>query len=110
MSELQQAAERLRNNTDLTVEDLVMLAKAYLAEHRADDGELITDGWITSIREAWPFMDKHTLSIEKQCHVVRHWERWMVEMGVTELRYVTTRGQLRQLCRSLGVEIKEKTE
>jgi len=106
MSDLQQATKRLRNNTDLTVEDLVMLAKAYLAEHRADDGELITFPWIESIGGVTAdsgrvYLDTYDMSF------------WIVQGGLNltgTTHIIKTRGQLRQLCRALGVEIKEKTE
>lgn len=51
MSDVRQAAERLRGNTLYhgRLVDLGVLAEAYLAEHPADDEELATDDWLRSV-------------------------------------------------------------
>jgi len=113
MSDLQQAAERLRNNTDLTVEDLVMLAQAYLAEHRADDGDAITDEWLNQHWKKWEHFPGWLIrrKLHENLHINRSLDYgYIVVLNGIYLLKSPTRGQLRQLCRALGAEIKEKTE
>jgi len=119
MSDLQQATKRLRAwianpiqcKTGSEFGDCLELAKAYLAEHRADDGEVIDSTWLNTI--GW---NKHEDGSYKQgvYFIVIDNGQWilMLKSGSVLfcLAHLQTRGQLRQLCRALGVEIKEKTE
>jgi hypothetical protein len=118
MSELRQAAERLRAwkkdvyhcNMATVQKDTMALAEAYISEHLSDDDEPITDGWfIASVGVRYVFLSKEfAVFISEKCVSIT------TEAGDSwhnlELPHITTRGQLRQLCRALGVEIKEESK
>lgn len=88
------------------------IAKVWLAENQTDDGELIKPEWL----EELGFGDSFNFTYEKRyelCDGVRVMffacqapKRWRSELWVgkkitpTEL----TRGQVRRLCKALGVE------
>lgn len=119
MTDLNQAAERLRRLASqleqtfgvqyctMTMRDdineLEANAKAYLAEHAADDGELITREWwqsLSCVETCCIWLDDDT------------WLDWGSEAGVylctesstIDLPHITTRGQLRMLLRALNPE------
>jgi len=117
MSDIQLAAERLRAwianpiqcKTGSEFGDCFELAKAYLDEHLADDGLPITNTWVAlnfpSMGEAYSARQRSDLP----CLV---WQNRFERFTLYDnpLPHIKTRGQLRQLCRALGAEIKEKTE
>jgi len=120
--ELQRAAERLRacnyeSDWDLDgasfqqISDWQALAKAYLAEHPADDGEAVTVEWLESIgwledQTGWPAICLRETSewgISWRGHGI-----WLTPMSVPLYR-APTRGDVRRLCRALGIALKETT-
>jgi hypothetical protein len=120
MSELRQAAIRLKDYSWMKIngpllspavakafKDMHDVSTAYLAEHLEDDDELITEAWIKKIAVAWPYKYTYRLCDKTGFTVGLHGDRWMTNwMRDCELRWVKTRGELRRLCRALGVELK----
>lgn len=128
--ELREAAERLRRmrqeseshdggypaNAEgrrQSLYDHAALAEAYLAEHRADDAEPITEDWLRSVgfdtadNPAWVW-------IGDNFKIARHrvGGRWQIcyldDNGPsTDIPGPNTRHDLRQLCRALGIELRE---
>lgn len=83
------------------IEDETALAAAYLAEHKADDGELATPDWCRSVGLVY-------------FHDGRAKVRWLdypsgvdVLVGETVALRLPTRGQVRRLCAVLGVPLTE---
>jgi hypothetical protein len=118
MNELREAAERLRDIIDTRImrsqsakwcadeRALWLLARAYLAEHQADDDDAIDADWLRSVgREllnGYCFDGQGItlwLAIDKR-------NRWMAELMQDDvliaLGEIKTRGDLRLLCRALG--------
>jgi hypothetical protein len=126
MNELRQAAERLREMAGTWVDleegsvacvtDMWVLAQAYLAEHLPDDDEPITDDWVKSIfGQAWKDIDAFwtVYASKKQGVALGAEDLHDSEISASfqlELPRIKTRGQLRLLCRALGVEIKEESK
>ena len=94
------------------------LADEYLAEHPADEDEAITDTWLREIgfsRFMQPAATNH-LSIgdldSTDNHLAR-WENpdgphlWAINQQWTH-NGPRTRGQLRTLCKAIGIELNEK--
>jgi hypothetical protein len=136
MTDIQSAAERYRGYSDFcktehdkgfngivmpyrgVTADAIVLADAYLAEHPADDGEAITEDWLRSI--------EHDLqSVGFEFHVCRNqttdeWEphHFSIEHRPDDgegpifipCKMVTTRGDLRLLCRALGIPLPSPPE
>ena len=108
---LRAAAERLRRaNTDgySTVykfaseqhaQDSSLLVDAWLAEHPADEDEPVWSGWAGA------------RAFNRGMGVEWDQERLAVVIGMANCRTKTnpTRGDVRRLCRALGVELKENT-
>lgn len=117
MSDVRAAAERLvkfekdcnfygwpdRFDRGLFLEALTFVS-IYLAEHPADDGETITREWFRSVSPTsnnWIHGDgvdiyqdslgAVSLCLVEECQVLPH---------------IKTRGDVRRLCRSLGVEVR----
>jgi hypothetical protein len=89
----------------------VQLARAWLAEHRADDGEPVTTDWLSSagfVEE----MGSYSVPVgfdaaELYAHfgVTRRPAWWLANRNGDKifLRPPTTRGQVRALCAALGI-------
>jgi hypothetical protein len=116
MTDIQSAAERLRrhmadpNHRDTyhgkestLVGDWATLARAYLAEHPADDGEAITEDWLRAVgfksmpSEVGLWLDK-TVGVDLRsdtpgCVVCNARPR------------IATRGDLRRLAEALGIPL-----
>lgn len=77
--------------------DINTLADAYLAEHLADDDEAVAVNWISSIGTGGKLA------------FYRDSKTWFVCFAGSDtmLRTVQTRGEVRQLCRALGIEWEE---
>lgn len=79
----------------------VMLAKAYLTEHLLDDDEPVTEEWLETIGFDHGYLDA---------------DYWVIECRKLALRLNSypvkenpTRGDVRRLCKALGIELKEKS-
>jgi hypothetical protein len=112
MTDIQSAAERLRrhmadpNHRDTyhgkestLVGDWATLARAYLAEHPADDGEAIQVAWLVSM--GFEALDEHDSGWFKQSPDGREME---------DAAQLKTRGDLRLLCRALGILLTERPQ
>lgn len=93
------------------VDDAIILADAYLAEHPADDGEPVTADWMRSFAPNpglyFPLNDDESgvwfVFNPEGCYMA-------ISDGVNrsaELPVPPTRGHVRRLCAALGVELKE---
>lgn len=122
MSDVREAAERLREHSLLphvrTADgrpyfegDLKLLANAYLAEHPSDDDELITDDW-------WRDMSGGCRFIFSPDERLMLWlgADGMLQLCISDgggdeisrdMPHIKTRGDVRRLCKALGVEVKE---
>lgn len=80
------------------MEDWEIIAAAYLADHPADDDVLVTNEWIGG------FGHMESLRLW-QNELGWNWSWRGGYCGV--LDSVKTRGDVRKLCRSLGIELKE---
>lgn len=94
--------------------DIQYVANAYLADHPADEGEPITDGWLREIGFIQWNTSEHIYSMRflKTNDELQLWRqsgsRMTVKVfGVTLKSPVEARGQLRKLLEALGVETKE---
>ena len=122
--EVKQARERLRGNEDLWIEyggqhddldALLYLAHNDLAEHPADDDEPVTVEWLDAL---------FTRSCKTHSHPnwrasgeSRHGFRFVfhdsvlhvgvIFNGTTGIATCKTRGDVRRLCRALGIELKQ---
>lgn len=110
--------------SDSEVADMRLLARAYLAEHPADDAEPVTAEWLRSVgfcREMQP-ASSNNLTIRHGSAIVTRWmnsdnvPRWSVRMYADETPdwvppciQPKTRGDVRRLCKALGIELKEAT-
>lgn len=120
--ELKQAAELLRRYTcfenvnapdRFVMQQMWVLARAYLAEHPADEEEIITEEWLESI-------DFERVDLEgcvpyewfkhKTCGLIlwdSSYDDWIVncfdQEGIRP-NSITTRGQVRRLLAALGVK------
>ncbi len=99
--------------------DAFALAKAYLAEHPADDGEAVTEDWLRSLATKTLMCGKEIdyhrfkfengfsrLNIYPDCSV-------SIERNDDEIPLplqLNTRGDVRLLCRALGIPLKENGE
>lgn len=116
------------------IHDAGKCAMAVLAERRADDDEPITDQWWRTLAPAW----FATLDDEERLCLVVHsnededpdyrallvwvddgsWGFWEQGRLTSELvnphhntfAKITTRGDVRRLCKALGIDLKEKTQ
>lgn len=120
-NELRAAAERVIQQGDSSVywhspqaiTDSEKLARAYLAEHPADGGEPITEEWLQSVGfeprkgskfhfvyDAAPYMTIMWDYREDEL-MIGHAQTWK-RLGDNR-----TRGDVRRLCRALGIELKD---
>ena len=135
MNDVREAAERLRRvigcygaslpmpvdeplGTDnLYWADCCNVIHAYLAEHLADDDEVITEEWLRSVATD---IHKALNQLAFGCRApnvarIICWPaddcfQWFIdENGANPIpiKPPATRGDLRQLCRALGIELKE---
>ena len=123
MSELRAAAERLRGKgrasgyfgSHLHCLDYKALATHYLAEHPADDAEPVTEDWLLSVGFTRNKIDQVILILES-----KDLGRAMTYITISPCELCIesddggsiwlgerTRGDVRTLCRALGVEKKE---
>lgn len=116
----------LRNDTPgMGLAEPYRLAEAYLAEHPADDDEPANREWVSGFarkRRCWPdqyILDEISVNyyLEFDCSPLEHKEQpdcsvllralpERDEDGVV-LLYHATRGDVRRLCKALGVPLKE---
>ncbi len=113
MTKLSEAAERLRRGEYghdpvgmyQWNHDVKLTSNAYLAEHRADDGEYTTEEWLDSV-----------LDRERMDDDITYWTPGRgicihLDGGVyiqnEEYGPAKTRGDVRNLCRALGIELEE---
>jgi len=94
--------------------DLETLGQAYLAEHPADEDEPVTAEWLRSIgfeRMHESSFDWHHPLIAfvrvRACEVYPKLFHGCSAAGWHLVALSATRGQVRLLCRALGVELKE---
>lgn len=94
------------------------LAVAYLAEHPVDDDEPVTKDWLMScggIREDHPqkvSFNRHDALSVGLWIVVDGWKAMLLHSASAAsciVRGLTTRGQVRILCKSLGIELNSET-
>ena len=121
---IKEAAERLRYMqypiTDAGVikqqHDRADLAAAYLAEHPADDDELVTPDWLELVGwEPYPQTRRNMWYSRSVSLLMIHFRdgegTWLCHGSSScGWDYVTkqcTRGDLRRLCKLLGIELKE---
>lgn len=81
----------------------VMLAKAWLTEHPAEDGgESVTDEWLEVIGFN-----------RGGCLDVGYWviecQKLALRLNSYQVKENPTRGDVRRLCKALGIELKEKS-
>ena len=86
------------------------MAKNYLAEHPADDDELVTDEWLRSVGFKEEENELRSLSIGHDSIVC--WDAYddalpTFWVRAWELQHIQTRGQVRNLCKALGINLKE---
>lgn len=118
------AAERLRRlplpeddpylscNADAMWRDRELLSNAYLDEHPADDGELVTLEWLKSLgwlpdQTGWPAIclpETPEWGISWRGHGI-----WLTPISVPLCR-APMRGDIRRLCKAMGVELRESPE
>lgn len=89
-------------------EDMLEMSNHILATVRADDDEPVNDKWFSSVFEQcvsqrYEFGTNCIMEIDEEN------ESWYVWSYGDRLGEVKTRGQFRQLCRGLGIELKETT-
>lgn len=115
-NELREAVERLLNegmgaiDRPLWVAKTVMaLAREYLAEHCVDDGEPVTDEWL--LTTGWRrcvVLKAITITLPHGGELVRWDHDGRVTGGIDSewcLPTPMTRGDVRRLCKALGVEV-----
>lgn len=95
-----ESMRRYGGRWDALADDIVQSARAVLAEHPADDGEPVTDEWLESIGHPTPPEPPQ-----------RGGHRWMVLVvdgkgSSYRLPNAATRGDVRRLCRALGVTLR----
>lgn len=132
MSDVKQAAERLRARSDQPyemggkdsyylhsqyVDDLCLIADAYLREHPADDAEPIDEAWLRAVGQPSTLSEKvygynfagQGINLNVSMDYAR--TRWMAELTQDEdtiaLGQIKTRHDLRLLCRALGITLSE---
>ncbi len=85
------------------------LARAWREEYPEDDDEPITPEWLCSI--GW--IAGTPTALTKSTHVCSasggdmKWGPFGCFLGITKLSGIKTRGDVRRLCRMMGVELKE---
>lgn len=120
--ELRAAAERLARDADpgrmadLGESDLfdrlrdgAAVAAAWLAEHKADDAELVTKEWLLAVGFASDGSHFRLSGWGPDRNGTVQVYRWASEWFVngSRIRSQPTRGDVRRLAKALGVELKE---
>jgi hypothetical protein len=112
MEELNDTMSYPRENIDLGMVE--KLATACLAEHRDDDGEAVTEDWLVSIgfepdRSGCPTISG--LHIQCQTIVGERGREYPAYACIRSypIPVPQTRRDVRDLCRVLGIEMKEET-
>jgi len=96
----------------------VMLAKEHLAEHLLDDGEPVTEEWLEAMfgphlppcpwkRYALLLASKSGLDLA-WCPACGNLAPCLT-IGTSVVKDNPTRGDVRRLCRALGIKLKEKS-
>lgn len=120
------AVERLRNKNTQgwqyrfgppVVDDLRVVADLYLAEHRADDCESVTEDWLRSVGAVhdehpikWTFQRKDAMDIGLW-HVYDGWKAMLLHTehwSSCIVRGIKTRGDVRRLCAALNIPLTEQ--
>jgi hypothetical protein len=127
MSNLNEAVSRLKRHIDFgghesvgqiygadyvaPLSDASTVVQAYLDEHMVDDDEAITEEWLRSVamhcRDNGSFVigfSEHRFVVELVI------ESWMVRKDQIPIHIINTRGELRLLCKALGVGMNEKSK
>ena len=110
--DLRGSLERVQYNQKYDIlsdyQDFINLAVAYAAEHPADAGEPISVAWLQAIGFTGPnqiaSMRCGPITLDPYANDESD-QWWETEFCGTKFR---TRGQVRVLCRALGVDIKEQ--
>jgi hypothetical protein len=105
------AMYRLHPQSHKGLEDAQSVARAYLAEHPADDAEPLTEEWLRAA--GFETRDgRLCLGARLQFTHCNGWNAWW---GIDGLAYASsrlvnglnTRGHVRRLCQCLGIALKE---
>ena len=89
--------------------DTKILAAAYLAEHPADEDELVTRAWLGEVGLGVEYSHEIGLGFALHTHDLVPWGI-VYEDAEMDLPPVKTRGDVRRLCKALGKELKETGE
>lgn len=109
----------LANESDECLNDIWIAAQIALREHPADDDETVTESWVC---ESFAFGDTSYANNQKRyvifgdglrliafaTHGPKCWD-WSLWCGKMKVKDDPTRGDVRRLCRALGIELKEPT-
>ena len=114
--------ERVKSSLEHSTHDAYVheAAHRWLEMTRADDGEAIDEAFLLSIEFSkddtngdvayWTYCDPPENLWVGQVEKTKDWHVWLAspdEIVVTFQREYRTRGHLRHLCKSLGIELKE---
>lgn len=98
---------RVKGHVGQTIErDRGILARAYLAEHPADDGEAVTAEWleVVGLSDAIELPEQFGIQFYPDGYA----GLWYYYGPGKDLRIeCKTRGDVRRLCKALGIELKE---
>lgn len=86
--------------------DAGILAEAYLAEHPADDDEPLSQEWLSSVSRG--VFGKVAFVSYELLDDASVWRMLGDDRGWYLFTSVKTRGDVRRLCRALGIELKGK--
>lgn len=100
------------------MEDWEIIAAAYLAEHPEDDDVLVTEEWVASLHPPryWEAGAEYSWPSVSLCYAVEVPGNSLVccqgfyidgRISPIPLSHIKTRGDVRRLCRALGIELKE---
>lgn len=121
-NELRETANRVRNVPphieicSAVFRDIIGLANAWLAEHPEDDEQPVDEAWLRSVGFDGNLDPDMKMTIRpplfgRAFHYLRHTQvsfihgQWFANgMGCEQCK---TRGDVRRLCRALGIELKE---
>lgn len=113
------------------IDDAVEIARAYIADHSADETEPVTEAWLRSVGflpngddlgefaiRLWSVGETECYGTDPAMHYL--WSvvdnsSWLEAYGtggeslcLVELATNNARGDVRRLCRALGIDLKEK--
>lgn len=99
--------------TTFGLADGFLLARAYLADNPDDDDEPVTMEWWKSLNNDTRFLCQDTYTLQLKDDLIFVME---AEVGLEDcvtfpipMSHVRTRGDVRRLCKALGIELKEKS-